>query len=308
MDAIRALPGIRSAAATMSPPGFGGAPDVSFPAGPGKGGGWIVSAGFFRTMGVKLIAGREFDDREGFSGAPVAVLNQAAARLLFGDGEAVGREVRAPKQPTRTVVGVVADTRQSFKAAAEPAMYVPFDRSTFRFADTIVDADDTPALREQIRRAILRVSRDSDVAIEPLAALLDRDVAVLRFSMRVIAAFAVLTVLLAMLGVYGVITFIAGERLREYGVRVALGASRQAIATLVLRHAVVPIGAGVIAGLVVSAWAARLLAAEILDVSPASVVTFLIASSALLVCGVLAASVPARRATRVDPMIVLRAE
>jgi len=309
LDAIRTIPAIRSVAATYTLPASGAAAEFPlFPRGQGRGGVWTISAGFFRTMGVRVIEGREFEERESFTAAPVAVLNESAARALFPDGHAIGREVRAPLQPARTVVGIAADWRKSLKVAAEPAMYVPFDRTLFRMGQAIVDADDTPAVREQIRAAITRVSPDSDIRIEPIAALLDRDVAVLRFTMSIISAFALLTVALAMLGVYGVITFISGERLREYGVRVALGATRPAIGLLVLRQAVIPMAAGLIAGSLAAVWTARVLAAQILDVAPASVTTFIMAAVGLFVCGVLAASVPARRATRVDPMIALRAE
>lgn len=117
-----------------------------------------------------------------------------------------------------------------------------------------------------------------------------------------------LTLLLAILGVYGVVAFIAGERLKEYGVRVALGAPGRAIGALVLRQAVVPIAAGLAGGVLAAMWVSRLLATQILDVVPATAATFGVAVAALLGCGILAAAMPARRASRVEPMIALRAE
>jgi putative ABC transport system permease protein len=310
LDAVRAIPGLKSAAAITSLPASGAMADSSlFPRGQGRGGVWAISAGFFKTMGIPVIEGRELDDRESFDGAPVGVLNQTAARLLFPGGHALGAQVNAPGQPARTVVGVVADWRQSLKDAAAPAMYVPFDRAKFRSAQMIVDTGaDTPAARENVRERIARVTPDSLIRIEPISGLLDREAASLRFTLAVIGAFALLTLLLAILGVYGVVAFIAGERLKEYGVRVALGAPGRAIGALVLRQAIAPVAAGLLGGVVAATWVSRLLATQILDVVPATPITFGVALALLLGCGVLAAAIPARRASRVDPMIALRAE
>jgi hypothetical protein len=307
--AVRELPEVRSTAATGMLPAAGAAPDFGlFPRGQGRGGVWTVSAGFFRTMGIPVMQGREFEERESFEAAPVGVLNAAAARVLFPDGRAIGRQVSAPQQPARTIVGIVADARQSLKDAAEPAMYVPFDRTQFRLAQMIVDADDTPAVRDRIRSAITRVAADTDVTIEPVTALLNREVEVLRFTMALVTAFAALTLGLSVLGVYGVITFLAGERIREYGVRVALGATERAIGLLVLRQAMPPIGAGILMGMLAAGWAAKLLESQILDVVPAGTLGLVTAAVVLLACGLAAAAIPALRATRVDPVVALRAE
>ncbi|HEX9364995.1 MAG TPA: ABC transporter permease, partial [Vicinamibacterales bacterium] len=251
LEVVRSVPGVRSAGSMSILPAAGAAADFAlFPRGTGTGGVWTVGSGFFRTMRIPLLEGREFDERESFAGAPVGVLNRSAARVLFPDGHALGRRVTAPNQPARTIVGIVADWRQSFKRAAVPAMYVPFDPAQFRVASVIVDASDTPVLREQIQQSLARVTPDALVRIEPVGALLDGDVAPVRFMLVVIGLFAALTLLLAMLGVYGVIAFIARERMREYGVRVALGATRRIIGVLVIRQAVVPIAAGLVAGLI----------------------------------------------------------
>jgi predicted permease len=310
LDAVRGLPGIKSAAAITVLPASGAAGDFAlFPRGQGRGAVWSVSGGFFRTMGIPLIEGREIDDREAFAGAPVGVLNQAAVRVLFPDGRALGRQVAAPRQPSRTIVGVVADWRQSLKEAAEPAMYVPFDRAQFRSAQMIVDSGaDTPAARERIREAVGRVTPDGLIRIEPISALLDREAAPLRFTLQVVGTFAALTLLLAILGVYGVVAFIASERIREYGVRVALGATGRAIGLLVLRQAVVPVVAGLAAGVLAAVWTSRLLTAQIFDVLPATPAAFAAAAAVLLACGTLAAAIPAGRASRVDPIVALRAE
>jgi hypothetical protein len=279
-----------------------------FPRGAGKGGVWSIGSGFFRSMGIPVVEGRELNERESFAGAPVGILNQSAARALFPDGHALGRQVTAPNQPARTIVGVVADSRQSFKRAAEPAMYVPFAAATFKSAQMIVDAPDTPLVRELIRQSVMHVSANAHVTMTPVSMLLDSDVAPTRFMLVVIGLFAALTMLLAMLGVYGVIAFIARERMREYGVRVALGATRRIIGVLVVRQALVPIAAGLTAGLIAATWTSRLLTAQLFEIAPLDAATFAGTAVLLFASGLAAAAIPARRATRVDPVIALRAE
>ena len=163
---------------------------------------------------------------------------------------------------TRRYYEIVADWRESFKRPALPAMYVPFDAAQFRVASVIVDAPDSPVLREQIQQSLTRLTPDTQVTIEPISALLDSDAAPVRFMLVVIGLFATLTLVLAMSGVYGVIAFMARERMREYGVRVALGATRRIIGVLVVSQAVVPIAAGLVAGLIAAVWTSRLLAAQ----------------------------------------------
>jgi predicted permease len=309
LEAVRAVPGVRSAGAMSILPASGTMADLPlFPRGGAKGGVWIVGSGFFRTMGIPVIEGRELDERESFTATAVGVLNQSAVRALFPDGHAVGRQVTAPNQPARTIVGVVADWRKSLKLAAEPAMYVPFDAAKFRSAQIIVDAPDTPAMRERMRQAVTRVSANAHVTMNPVNTLLDSDAAPIRFMLVVIGLFATLTLVMAMLGVYGVIAFIARERTREYGVRVALGATRRIIGVLVVRQALVPIAAGLTAGLIAATWTSRLLTAQLFEIAPLDAMTFAGTAVLLFASGVAAAAIPARRATRVDPMIALRAE
>src|SRR5258705_13932776 len=124
----------------------------------------------------------------------------------------------------------------------------------------------------------------------------------------VIGLFAALTLILAMLGVYGVIAFIARERMREYGVRVALGATRRIIGVLVVRQALVPIAAGLAAGLIGATWTSRLLTAQLFEITPLDAMTFAGTAVLLFASGLAAAAIPARRATRVDPIVTLRAE
>jgi hypothetical protein len=309
LEAVRGTPGVRSASAMSILPASGARADMPlFPRGGGKGGVWLVGSGFFRAMGIPVIEGRELTERESFSSEPAGILNQSAARALFPDGHAVGRQVSAPNQPARTIVGVVADWRQSLKLPAEPAMYVPFDPAKFRSAQMIVDAPDTPAMRERIRQSLTLLSANTHVTMNPVSTLLDSDLAPTRFMLAVIGLFAALTLVLALLGVYGVIAFIARERTREYGVRVALGATSRIIGGLVVRQALVPLGVGLTAGLIAATWTSRLLTAQLFEIAPLDAVSFAGTAVLLFASGLAAAAIPARRATRVDPVIALRAE
>lgn len=310
LDTIRAQSGVSSAAGTGWLPASGWAPDAAlFSRGDGREGGtWFVTADFFKTMAIPITEGRELTRAESRSGAPVAVLNASAARLLFPDGHAVGRQVTAPDQPTRIIVGVAADWRRSFAQPASPAMYVPFDAARFRMGQIVLQGDGTPGLADRLESAIARVAPTADITIESVDAALDREVAPIRFKALVIGLFAVLTLALAAVGVYGVISFIATERTREYGIRIALGASKRAVAGLVLRQAAVPVVSGLLAGCVMAAWTSRLLQAQLVDISPGDPAAYLLVIIVLLSTGLLAALAPAMRATRISPVAALRAE
>jgi ABC-type antimicrobial peptide transport system permease subunit len=254
-----------------------------------------------------MVAGRDFTDQESFTDAPVGVINEAAARQICGGGSCVGRVVRAPRQPARTVIGVVADARQSLLKDPTPAMYVPFDAVRFYFSAIVIDSDDTPENREGLKR-VLSSSRDVRVNVTSLNAAKDAEVSPYRFNAIIVGAFAMLTLALAVVGVYGVMTAVVSERVREYGIRLALGATRQRVNQHVLRQASLPIGAGVIGGLAVAIWASRYVASLLYGVVPLDAMSFAIAAAVVVVSGGAAALIPARRAGRVDPIIALRAE
>jgi len=258
-------------------------------------------------MGIRMAAGREFTDQESFTDAPVGVLNEAAARVICGNLDCVGRVVQAPKQPARTVIGVVADIRQSVLTDPVPAMYVPFDAVRFYFSAIVIDSEDTSANREGLKRA-LSSSPDVRVTVTSLNAARDAQVSPYRFNALLVGAFALLTLALAVVGVYGVMTAVVSERTREYGIRLALGATRQRVNRHVLRQAAVPIVAGLAGGLVLAAWSSRYVASLLFGIVPLDVPSFAAAAAIVLASALIAAMVPARRAAHVDPIVALRAE
>lgn len=309
LQQVRTLQGVRAAALASAVPFSGIAPDAALLDRGGRelGGVFAVSGGYFRAMGTPLIAGRDLTDAESFSNAPFGVLNESGARLLCGTAErCLGTVVHAPDQPARTVIGIVADARTSVRGDVTPSMFVPFE-SSFALKTLIVDMDDTPATRDALENA-LAVSRDVRVNIHSLAADREEEIAPFRFNAIAVGAFAAMTLLLAVVGVYGVISAVVGERKREYAIRLALGATRQRVRLLVLTEAAMPILAGGGVGILVSAWLSRFLASLLYGVMPRDAVSFVVAAAVVASAGAAAALVPARRAGFVDPITALKAE
>ena len=307
---IRSVAGVRAAGAASAPPYSGFAPDAPLMDGPDgpTGGVYSVSSGFFHAMGIPLLAGRELTDDESFAAAPAGVLNETAARAICGTAaDCVGRMVRAPGQPARTVVGIVGDIRQSLRTAVPPVMYVPFDVEHFVMASIVIESDDTPENREGLKRA-LTVSRDARVEVRSLDAAVATEVSPYRFNAIVVGAFSALTLLLAIVGVYGVMTSVVGERTREYGIRLALGATAARVNGEVLRQAAMPIALGIASGAILAGWSARFAATLLFGVLPLDAASFGAAAAVVLASGLIAAFIPARRAGRVDPIVALRAE
>ncbi len=306
---IRTLHGVRAAALTSAVPFTGIRPDAPLTDGKGEqaGGVYSVSSGYFRTLGIAMLAGRDMTDEESFSGAPVGVLNEAAAKMLCGaPAQCLGRTIHSPDQPARTVIGVVRDARPSLQRAANPLMFVPF-QTAFALKVLVIDADLTRATRDQVHQA-LSVSPDARVDLQSLDEGRDRELAPFRFNAAVIGGFAGLTLILAVIGVGGVMSAIVGERAREYGIRMALGATRARLNRLVLSQAAVPIVLGAIFGLGAAAVAARYVASLLYGVAPLDAPSFAAALTVITAAGLGAALPAARRAGRVDPIVALKAE
>jgi len=307
---LRGVAGVRAAGAVSAAPFSPFAPDAPLMEGRGEQAGEVysVSSGYFPAVGARLVAGRDLTDEESFAAAPVGVLNETAARALCGGAAAcIGRVVHAPGQTVRTVVGVVRDMRQSMQRKPLAAMYVPFDPARFIFASIVIDSTDTPENRAGLKRA-LSSSPDARVEVRSLDEARDRELSPFRFNAILVGSFAVLTLVLAVVGVYGVMTTIVGERTREYGIRLALGATGNRVNRHVLRQATVPIGFGIVGGVVLAVWASRFVATLLYGIVPLDAVSFAAAAGLVLVTGLVAAFVPARRAGRVDPIVALRAE
>ena len=274
----------------------------------------FVSPGYFEAMGIPLLAGRYFDMRDHPDSAPTIVINQSMARRYFGGRDPIGRRITVGfnTRATREVVGIVGDERHvSLDREAPPGVYVSYLQlaAASRLTLVIRTAGDPTAAAS--------IVRDTVSAIDPQLAVYDMrtmeqivgdSVSRPRFSALLLAIFAATALLLAAVGVYGVISQLVGQRTQEFGVRMALGASPIDVGRLVvgfgLRLAAIGVALGIPAALAFS----RLLSGLLYGVNATSPITYAVVSIVLALVATLAAVLPARRATRVDPLLALRAE
>jgi predicted permease len=274
-----------------------------------------VSPDYFRALGASLVEGRAFDAHDGPEAAKVVILNHALARGLFGEASALGKHIRLlnPDQTRdwREVVGVVADVRYSgLDDTGAAAIYTPFAQTPFIFAyafvrTSLAQGDAVAAVRRAIGEVDPRLASSRVIAMDDLVA---GTVAGPRFHLSLLSAFAFLALALAAVGTYGVVSYGVAQRTREIALRMALGAHPTRMLASVVGQGLGLAGAGVVLGLIGSFAAARLMEGMLYGVTPADPVT-LAAVATVLVFVVLGASyLPVRRAARVDPAVVLRAE
>ncbi len=315
---VRALPGVLAVATTTRLPldRSGGTTDVEPEARPTPPGSAHmvdvrrVSADYFRTLGVRFISGRPFTARDREGVAPAAIVNETMARRFWPGESAVGRGVfNGAYGPRFEVVGVIADVRHTGATGpVEAEMYVPDAQEPRSWATLVVKTSGSNAVvsktvQDAMKRAGVQVSR-----VRGLDEMLADVLAPSRFSASILAAFSVLALLLALVGVHGVLGYSVAQRTQEIGVRVALGSDTRAVFRLVLGQALGYALVGLAIGLVTALAVGGLLRAMLFEVAPADPAT-LAAVSVLLLAGVaLAAYGPARRATRVDPITALRCE
>lgn len=271
-----------------------------------------ASTGYFTTLQIPLVRGRLFDDRDTPERAKElsVIVSREAAKRFFGNEDPIGRTLPMGRDQM-TVVGVVEDVRYSGVAnTPEPVMYRPFAQSPFRivvlFART---AGDPGAIANQLRQVIQTYDRDINImSIQPLTTWLSDAVAQPRFRAILLTAIAVITLVLAMVGLYGVIAYSTSQRTSEFGLRVAVGAQRADVIRLVLREGGRLALLGTALGIAGAYASARVLAAFLYQVTPTDFLAFAASAIAILIVALLATYIPARRAARVDPMTALRAE
>ena len=268
-----------------------------------------ASPDFLNTMGIRLLAGRMFSQQD--RGHPVAVLSESAARKLWPGQSAVGRSFQAGEVKSCTVVGVIGDARSEDLSAAPVAIvYYPYwqwpQLSNFFALRT---TGDPSALAGTVRRVISQIEPEAAITdVETMDEVVGSSVAQRQFEFNLLLGFAAAALLLAALGLYGVLSYSVAERTREMGVRIALGAPRPALYLLVFRQAALPVIVGVAGGLALAWLGVQLIASMLFEVKPYDV------PSAVIVIAVLAATVvaacywPARRAAHVEPMQALRME
>jgi putative ABC transport system permease protein len=274
-----------------------------------------VSSDYFRTMGIPLLAGRLFDQRDLMSRPNVTVISKALAEMYFPSGNTLGKQVSFAFPPDpgvpRQIVGIVNDVRDvSLGDAPKPMVYVPFTQAPYPGIVVIVKSPlSVASFAATLRHDVAKIDKDlpvSDIASMPDA--LNASVAQPRFRTFLLGLFAAMALMLAATGIFGVTSYSVACRTHEIGIRVALGASRGAILGLVSRETLILISAGLILGGISALAASRVLGHLLFGVSASDPLTFVCVAIALAAVVALAAYVPARRAMSVDPMIALRDE
>jgi predicted permease len=275
----------------------------------------LASPGYFSAVGTPILRGREFMDADtAANGRPVVVINRSMAESFWPGEDAIGQQVApaSPAFPLMTVVGIAADVKDlSMRQVPGPEMYVPYTVKTYVSLLTmqaVVRTKAEPAaMAKSIEAAIHEVDSWLPMAkVATLETLVDASMAQPRFAMLLLAAFGAVALLLAMIGMYGVISYSVAQRTREIGVRVVLGARPGDVFAMVLGQGAKLAAAGVGIGLLAALGATRLMASFLYGVKPADPLTFTGVAIFLVAVAMAACYLPARRATRVDPMEALR--
>jgi len=322
VDRARALPGVIAAGVTSSPPLTGAVglergpftiPGQPVPAGQQPSAHLTsLTPGALEVLHMVVVRGRAITSKDDSASTPVALINETMARRYWPGENPIGRAVKvgyyaAPVE--RQVVGIVADTKQSaLDAPAEATIYLPNAQApTGSIWLVMHTAIEPSALAHDVKRIVNEIDPSIPVAGTPaLDELVDDSLKPRRFTLVLFVSFAAAALMLAIVGVYGVLSHGTAERAREFGVRIALGAQPGDIVRMVMRQGLGSACLGILLGLVGSAAATRALGALLFSVTPFDAVTFSSVSALMLVTAMLACYVPARRATRVDPLVALR--
>jgi putative ABC transport system permease protein len=332
MEEVRTLPGVRMAGASTGLPLSVRSGDWSFDIEgrprngtryPGAADWYVVTPGYFETLGIPLRRGRLPAASDTADAAHVIFINETTARTLFPNEDPIGKRIRfsrsrGDEQPWRTIAGIVADVRhRGLDSPVMPEAYFPFEQflhfspgAQARAMTLAVKTDGDPlALVSAVRAELRRIDPEVPPSqIRDMATVLSASVADRRLIMMLMSSFGVLALSLAAVGLYGVVSYSVAQRTREVGVRIAIGASRSSVLTLVVGEGLrlVAVGAvlGVLASLALTRWMSTLLYA----IGPRDLTMFAAAAVTLLITGLLASYVPARRAMRIDPVNALRAE
>jgi putative ABC transport system permease protein len=327
LDAIRVVPGVRSVAAAdegllgidrpilsreMKRTSFA-IDGLAQPSAGDRSTDIVATPGYFETMGMRLVKGRLFTERDGLDDPPVAIVSESMARRFGPDENPIGRRVRY-KDEVREIVGVVGDVRDiALDRPPERTVYLPYGKNLERYAYQMTLVVRSEGDLQAVRGAVLgRLRQVLDARMIGAANLLDdllgRSVAERTFNTLLFAVFALTALGLCATGIYGVVSYAVARRTHEIGVRVALGAARGQVVRMIVGQAMVPVIGGLVVGLAAAFGATRLLRSLLFQVTPTDPLTFAAVTLVLLVAALFAAYVPARRATRIDPMTALRCE
>ncbi|HEY3929147.1 MAG TPA: ABC transporter permease [Candidatus Koribacter sp.] len=325
-DRLRAVPGVQSVAGVMGlpsgdygsngayqiegqpvPASFSDMPYAVFSA---------ASPRYFSTMSIPLLRGRDFTGSDNYTGTPVAIISESLAHKMFANQDPLGHQIRCGMDEESgkwmTIVGVVGDVRQDSPASTPgPAIYMPLAQHPYRANEIqVVMHSQVPPLSLMETARKLVEGADSQIAIRftTMDSMLTESTATPRFRSWLVGGFALLGLVLAMLGIYGVMAYTVAQRTFEVGVRMTFGAKPADILGMVLGRAMRLTAAGIVVGLLLTAVAARLMSSMLFAVSPGDPVSFGLAIGILAVVALAAAYIPARRAAAVNPSNAIRYE
>ncbi len=324
---LRALPGVTNAAGGLPLPlnqdgwivSFNlldhPVPEESEP----SAGFYVVTPGFFEAMQIPLLKGRSFDERDQRNSAPVMIITQEFAKKFFANENPVGRRVKIgagegaarESYKTREIIGVVGDIRKSdLRAAPAAAYYIPLPQLMWGPPTLIVRAATDPGtVTGEIRKVLAEMEPDAPLYdVRTMDDYLALDLGLSRFQAVLLSTFAGIALLLTAVGLYGVMAYAVGQRTHEIGVRRALGANTKDVLKLIMRHGVVLTLAGIGLGIGGAVVLARFIQSLLYEVQPRDAVTYVVSCAVLAAVALLASYIPARRATRVDPLVALRHE
>ncbi|HWW88507.1 MAG TPA: ABC transporter permease [Vicinamibacterales bacterium] len=330
-DRLRALPGVRMAEVATAPPFSGAGSSYHFniaghpPRDPSEfviTGYRAVSDGYFSAFGIPLLAGRPFTDRDRNNSQPVAIVNDTFVRRFLGGRRELALSSRAQigalpndQAPLMDIVGIVGDTKQAFEADIQPTMFVPYLQYPLDLLDgmyrnlTIVleTAGSPEGLAGGLRATVHEIDPNQPLTrMRTMEEAMSESLSQPRLRAVLLTLFSTVALTLSLIGVYGVMAYVVSERTHELGVRIALGATPHDIRGLVLGQGARLAGIGIVTGIVLALVASRALQALLFGVSSTDPLTFAVAASALAITAIAAVSGPAYRASRIDPVVLLR--
>jgi putative ABC transport system permease protein len=323
LEKVKAFPGVQAAGASNSMP-LGGDFVLAFivqgrpPLPPGAGQStnfYAVSADYFKAMGIPLRRGRLFTERDTNDSPHVAIINETMAQKMFPDEDPIGKRItfntRQNNPDWYEIVGIVGDVKQyGLDQATTMQTYEPHTQQTYPAMTLVVrTAGDPTDFTAAIRNAVLQLDQEQPISnVRTLAQFLSTSFAQQQFSMLLLGVFAAVALVLAAVGIYGVLSYAVAQRTHEIGIRMALGAGQREVLKLVVGHGMLLTLLGVAAGLAAAFALTRLMKTLLFGVSANDPMTFSLIALLLLIVALLACWIPARRATKVDPMIALRFE
>ena len=276
----------------------------------------LTCPGYFSALGIPVLRGRDFTHADATGGPGAVIINESTARAYWRDQDPVGRRLKLGSDPDSdnpwlTVVGVVRDVRHiRLDAQIQREIFRPYPQAAWpQMTVTIKAAGDPLSISTAIRERLRRIDADQPVTrIRTMHDVVEESLGGRRFPMLLLALFSAIALVLAAIGVYGVVSYIVSQRTREIGIRMALGARAAEVVRMVVRRSLAPICAGLLAGIVGAAFTSRLLATLLYEVQPRDPAVLGTIVAVLGICAVGACLIPALRAASVDPLVVLKEE